>query len=540
MPESGNSENEPVSSQRRLDWWLFLILFSALLIRLLYLGHTPAFYKAEAEAALGVEDLLRGEMDLSSFTPHFRLTPVASHLYYYLILPFAWLGGISPFILRFSTVFFSLTGIWLVFLIGGELFGKEKKTRFYAPVILAFLPADICFSRVVDQMSLLPFFAALVLFLALRWYRRREKKTLFWLGLISGLGLSLHLIFLYFLLALGTAFFFLPERPRMGRREAEFFVAGLIPGIIPILMANLRSGWQTFSYLAANLPVSHAGLNNLDFFQNLKGRFLQTFSFLDGSAVFFHFTGERFTLLPLVLPVLWLLSLAFALLQGRTLKNSLGPFILVLNLFLLFELCFSPSMLNQTHLLLLLIPALLAFSSLLERLPGRFLAFFLVGFLSLLNVFSLQKSYFEAYQRTGGIPRAWFFSPGVLETSDTFLSGLDEAERYLEKNDIKRVYAGSSSIEYPLTYWSKRKLSPVVLSVQMEETLSFPLRQQDTAFIFYAMDPEKEPWSKLGKNEHVGLDKTELFLGLLRKRGESELPRRIIRGADGTPHYVIY
>ncbi|HET8627648.1 MAG TPA: glycosyltransferase family 39 protein, partial [Thermomicrobiales bacterium] len=251
----------------------------------------------------------------------------------YGVLPLFALFGVGVFAVRAFTIGLGALALVLTYLLGRRLFGRGA--GLLAALLLAVSPSLIFWSRVgvyvVVQVVPLALGATLAY---LHWRRvtaegRARPLTDGWLllaGLLTGLGLSTKLLFLWFIAGvaaagvaiwlvdwrwpLGTDGRVLPRRPLRARLAAPVRVpwravaataVGFLVGAAPLLYYNAASG-GTYQVLRANLFHTAKGTNNLAVWDNLAHQAAQFQVLLQGS--YFWFLGGIYAdhlLLPIFL-----------------------------------------------------------------------------------------------------------------------------------------------------------------------------------------------------------------------------------------------
>ena len=114
----------------------------------------------------------------------------------YVRVPFVWLFGYSVLGVRVPMYLFSLAGFWLALLSLRKLFGEHLSL--YVMAFYSFSLPFLSFQRLGWAITLFPFFAWLIVYLLLSEYRYKYLLA----GLVAGLGLANHVIFLPTLVAI--------------------------------------------------------------------------------------------------------------------------------------------------------------------------------------------------------------------------------------------------------------------------------------------------------------------------------------------------
>jgi 4-amino-4-deoxy-L-arabinose transferase-like glycosyltransferase len=161
---------------------LVLVLFG-LARRLTGLGDRP-FWFDEAISAIYARQDVASLFDLNSGDNH----PFG----YYLTLKF-WIDlfGYSDWVIRLLSAIPGAIAVWLVWLIGRELFPEKPGINLIATAIMALNPFQVYFSQEARNYSFMQLWVLLGIWCALKGFK--ENRWLYWVGL--GLAAALGLIF---------------------------------------------------------------------------------------------------------------------------------------------------------------------------------------------------------------------------------------------------------------------------------------------------------------------------------------------------------
>lgn len=221
---------------------------SVLLLIVLILGAYLRLYRiSEYMTFLGDEgrDMLvmkRMIMD-HSFT---LLGPTASvggfflgPIYYYFMLPFVWVSGMNPAGAAVMVALFGIATIYLVYRAGRDMFGVWVGLA--ASAMYAVSPVVIAYSRSSWNPNIVPFFSTALIYALWRSVVKKETGLLFWVGVLLGIGLQLHYLFL-FLVPVVILWYALFGRS-FPLRQYLLGIAGFIAGFGPFLLFELRHGF---------------------------------------------------------------------------------------------------------------------------------------------------------------------------------------------------------------------------------------------------------------------------------------------------------
>ena len=297
----------------------------------------PGLHNDEAaEAGLQAMQILNGQA-ISAFRDAGlniggRIFPVMVQDYIgafniYFALPFFATLGSTVFALRLYTVMVGAITILLTFGFMREAF--NSRAAFIASLLLASTPSFIFWQRQgVFVASLTSTFTIALLWSCLKWFKHRKLKWAFLIGLFCGLGLYAKLLFIWIIGGIiGTIivviligwlggwvvrwFGSLHSSARFSQSAIRnphsviknlqslipylphlpYFLFGLALGIAPLIIYNLQTGGTIFS-VGTNLTTSYYGVNNLNFFENLRGRIDQYQAVIGGREHLWYLGGS--------------------------------------------------------------------------------------------------------------------------------------------------------------------------------------------------------------------------------------------------------
>lgn len=171
---------------------ILLILLLAALLRLIALDKYPAGLNAD-EAAIGynVWSLIQTGKDEhgASWPIVFRsFDDYKLPAYFYLVLPFVKFFGMNVWTVRLPSALLGIASVWLIFLLTGILFPKNKHLPYFSALFLAVSPWHLQFSRGGWEVNAATFFILLGI---LGFLKALEKPKYFLLFVLS-LVLSLY------------------------------------------------------------------------------------------------------------------------------------------------------------------------------------------------------------------------------------------------------------------------------------------------------------------------------------------------------------
>ncbi len=255
----------------------------------------PGLYHDEALDAVPAVLLLQGQDDAierlrgSGITIAGRYFPLmvmdyVGPLNTYLLVPIFALAGIGTTGIRLLT----MAGAAIALVLGYAATRAVLGTWVAAGTVLlaSVHPSFLLWSRQgVFVSSLMSVMSSGSLWLLYRWYTRRQPRDLVLGAFLLGLGLSAKLLFLWWVLALLTAFaaaeafrrwqhqrVVAPSprpSPKLGRGAGALACLAFAVGSAPVLLFNLQT-LGTVDVVLSNLLTTRYGVSNLDFAGNLR------------------------------------------------------------------------------------------------------------------------------------------------------------------------------------------------------------------------------------------------------------------------------
>jgi hypothetical protein len=214
------------------SWWiipLLIILGLAAYLRLYMISGYMTFLGDEGRDVLVVMHMIVNH----KFT---LLGPTASvggfflgPIYYYFMLPFLWAWKLNPVGPAIMVALFGIATVYLVFKVGKEFI--SPLAGLIAASLYALSPLVIAYSRSSWNPNLVPFFSLLLVYLV---YKQKYLVA----GIVLGIGLQLHYLFLFMFVVVGLW---------MGVTKAwkniVFVLLGFLIGYSPFLAFEVRHGF---------------------------------------------------------------------------------------------------------------------------------------------------------------------------------------------------------------------------------------------------------------------------------------------------------
>ncbi len=367
-----------------------VVLFMALA---LYQINLPGFYYDEAlDVVPAMQIILAGQptellrgigLRVSGLTLPVMIMDYLGAVNTYLVLPFFQVYGFTVFAVRFMCVVVAAGALVLAYFWLRGLFGPGVAG--VAVLLLAVNPSFIFWGRMgVSVTSVMSLLAMAALLAFARWRAAGRDLWLFLGAVALGLGLWAKFLFLWYIVALAMAQAILNFRFRLNRQAllaSQVFglaisqwltvAVGLALGAWPLLWFNLNTG-GTVQVLAQNIENTAYGVDNRDFFNNLRTALESFRVFLNGG--YFWYYGQAFenALYPAMFTLSALGAVALVWARYRHLRRRVAFVLIVLGLLVL-QSSFTISGLWATHLYIA-VPLPQTVVALFAVLAGRWLA----------------------------------------------------------------------------------------------------------------------------------------------------------------------
>jgi len=423
--------------------------------------------------------------------------PLLFHPYHaagmsYLILPWMYLLDVNVYAIRTGTIVYGFITLILLF-----IFVKKISNVYFAAISFFMLATNPSFIISVREglvhISLPMLFSVLSLFL---FNIYRDKKNLFYMflvGLTLGLGMSCHSSFIYFITAMSVVVFIkiIFKRNRKKLLQITLFFLGIFIGSGLLILGNLRNNFSTIKEFESRILQTPMGINNTEYFENLKARIRNSIDLIEGIAFQDYEGGQnwysyknKFNLYLLII------SIIFVLYKKIFVRVKLLKVIDLLLLLLVFMVV-SPFTLNKheySHVLSIL-PVLAILSGWTvyylfhnsmysQSKSGEWIKYiacviiiFVIGFKNLASI----SAYHSFIKRTGGVG---IYSDAIYKLSD-----------WLETNNYNIVVAGDWGFSANIEFHTKRK---ILVDWIYPSNDSFPLTNE-LELIYYFKNLFNEP-----------------------------------------------
>jgi len=219
--------------------FLVLLLLVSAILRLYNIAGYMTFLGDEGRDVLVVKRILVDHkltlLGPTASVGGFFMGPI----YYYFMLPFLWLWRLDPVGPAIMVALFGVATVYMVYRIGRDFFDEE--TGYFAAGLYALSPLVIAYSRSSWNPNLVPFFSAFLLYTLLQIGVKYRWKWTLWAGVILGIGLQLHYLFLFLFPV--VAFWICRSLRDKIIPSVVLGIGGFIIGYAPFLAFELRHGF---------------------------------------------------------------------------------------------------------------------------------------------------------------------------------------------------------------------------------------------------------------------------------------------------------
>lgn len=257
---------------RNHRWFVWIGLLAVLLVgaylRLYKISEYMTFLGDEGRDVLVVKHMIVEHkwtlLGPTASVGGFFLGPI----YYYFMLPFLWLWKLDPTGPAVMVALFGIATIYLVFIVGRDFFGELA--GFVAASLYAVSPVVIAYSRASWNPNLVPFFSTLLIYLLWRVVARERTSELLWVGVVLGIGIQLHYLFLFLFVVTGV-WLCIFGRSKIQLRYYLLGIVGFFIGYAPFLAFEARHGFpNTQSIIRFVLAGKDTGYAAKQFFPHLS------------------------------------------------------------------------------------------------------------------------------------------------------------------------------------------------------------------------------------------------------------------------------
>lgn len=254
--------------QKLIVWFsLLAILLVGAYLRLYRISEYMTFLGDEGRDVLVVKRMIVDHkwtlLGPTASVGGFFLGPI----YYYFMLPFLWLWNLDPVGPAVMVALVGIATIYLVYRVGEDFFGNI--VGLIAASLYAVSPVVIAYSRASWNPNLVPFFSTLLVYLFWRIAAKNYWRELFWVGVVLGIGLQLHYLFLFLFVVTGGWLLIFGRSKKIARYYLSG-IAGFIVGYAPFLAFELRHGFPNTQSIAQFILMGKdTGYAAKQFFPNI-------------------------------------------------------------------------------------------------------------------------------------------------------------------------------------------------------------------------------------------------------------------------------
>ena len=161
-------------------------------------------------------------------------------IYYYFMLPFLWAWKLNPVGPAIMVALFGIATVYLVFKVGKDF--VSLWVGLAAASVYALSPLVVAYSRSSWNPNLVPFFSLLLIYLLWFAVEKKRRSTLVWIGVVLGIGLQLHYLFLFLFVVTGI-WLILNAKTLPFFKSVIWVFAGFLIGYSPFIAFEVRHGF---------------------------------------------------------------------------------------------------------------------------------------------------------------------------------------------------------------------------------------------------------------------------------------------------------
>jgi 4-amino-4-deoxy-L-arabinose transferase-like glycosyltransferase len=270
----------------------FLILLLAVFLRVWKFTELPPLWVDEIPNGILASEIIEYGIIKHLFFPKLLAAhegPILSLV----LIPSIYFLGFTTLSLRLPFPIFGVLTIVLTYYVAKNLY--NKKIALLTCFFLTIFPSHIYFSRAGFEYIIITFFALLAVFFLNKFLKRKKKEFLYFLSLVSGLGVATRLSFILFLFPF-TLLFTKLFKIKLNIKWYDLLIcfALLFSGIYPYIFSNLNAEF-TVPLLLKYFPKTTEGVNLLDIGGNLLTNFSLTIpQFFKGQFFYLNFNSLFF------------------------------------------------------------------------------------------------------------------------------------------------------------------------------------------------------------------------------------------------------
>jgi len=172
---------------------------------------------------------------------------------YYFLAPFYYLSNGDPNLPVLAMIFFNISTILPLFLLTEQLF-KNKRISLLSTLLFTIAYSQIEYARWLSNISLVVPFLAWTYFFLFKTYKKLGKGSSLLLGLFLGLAVQSEIFLLYLIAVIYLLFYFSKQKLNQWFK----FHLGLIVGLLPLIVAELKFGFLASKTFFSEFLFSHS------------------------------------------------------------------------------------------------------------------------------------------------------------------------------------------------------------------------------------------------------------------------------------------
>jgi hypothetical protein len=246
LQESMNNFLKKLLNRRNL--LLLAIFIAAALVRFYNFPDRVTFWSEQARSLVVSANYIKDKPSLLGQeyfrTNSFGHTLFAGATFNYSLVPLLLIFNYNPIPI---TVFFALLNLFTAFVVYwvvGKIWGQ--KPAIFTTFLFVFSDVMIYHSLFIWILNNLPLIGALVIYFIWLFGKKQAGTSVFWLGVLSGLGISLEYMFIPIA---GAIFVFVILKSRNKLRDLLIFSFAAVLGNLPMVLFDIRHNFYHMASL---------------------------------------------------------------------------------------------------------------------------------------------------------------------------------------------------------------------------------------------------------------------------------------------------
>lgn len=242
----------------------FVILALAVLVRFYNFSNRVTFGPEQARSLVTSAKYIREKPSLLG-QEYFRVDGNGHKIYSgavfnYLLVPLILISDYNPVtITAFFTILNLATGI-VIYFVAKKIF--NRRVAIFSMILFLFNDMMVYHSLFIWNYNLLPLVGIITIYYLAKQNKEHKSINIFILGILSGFGISLQLLYLFVALAV-YVFTILKSKKKLP--DSAIFAVGVILGNLPMVLFDVRHNFYNFTALWGYAINTFKGVSDASF-----------------------------------------------------------------------------------------------------------------------------------------------------------------------------------------------------------------------------------------------------------------------------------